>query len=182
MLDFLRQRRGDMPTLAELADLGVDGFVSAMPLSASTISHWSATHLLMPGIETPTEAVRAVEAGAHFAKFFTASTSGADARIATVTSAALHHLLPTFVTGGITRERIAPYVKARTALLGSGWDVLAADAYQQLQDQPDTRELAARLSAFLDEMTRARQAHQPELLAADGTVSLDQIPHYHPFP
>ena len=58
--EFLRAQRPRIPTLNQLCDLGVDGFVSALPLSLESIARFSTTHLLIPGVETVTEAVRIV--------------------------------------------------------------------------------------------------------------------------
>ncbi len=38
MLDFLQRRRPDMPSIGQVCDLGVDGIVSAMPLSLDTVA------------------------------------------------------------------------------------------------------------------------------------------------
>lgn len=169
MLRFLQSRRPDMPSLGALADLGVDGFVSAMPLSRQTLERFSTTHLLVPGVETVAEAVAAVEAGAHCAKFFTASLSGAEHRIRLLTSPPLHRLLPIFVTGGVTLPRIDAYFQAGAALLGP--------AYMDQQSRPDTGALAAALRSFLDETHRARRRYHPA-----SPTTLHTIPHYHPFP
>ena len=63
MLDFLQWRRPDMPSIDRLCDLGVEGIVSAMPLSLDTVARLSQTHLVIPGVESITEAVQAVNAG-----------------------------------------------------------------------------------------------------------------------
>ena len=50
---------------------------------------------------------------------------------------ALHGLLPLFVTGNVTCEKIELYVQSRVALLGSGWDLLLANRYEMLQETPN---------------------------------------------
>ena len=72
MLNFLKTRRPDMPSLDELAQLDIDGFVSMMPISLKTIEKFSKSHIIVPGVETFEQAVQAIEAGAHFTKFFNA--------------------------------------------------------------------------------------------------------------
>ncbi|NLF30097.1 MAG: hypothetical protein GX591_04320 [Planctomycetes bacterium] len=182
LFDHLRRRRPDMPSIAELADLGVHGLVSAMPLSEATLARYAATHLLMPGVETLADAVRALEAGAHFAKFFTASATGEAARVRTLTSAPTHGLLPVFVTGGVTLATVAPYVAAGAALLGSGWDVLLGPCYQQLQAKSDLTTISLALRAFLDASRDARRAHNAPMLHPDDATLLAQVPFHHPFP
>ena len=181
MLDFLRRRRPDMPSIAELASLGIDGVVSMMPLSLKTVAEYSATHIVIPGVETLTEAVQAVEAGAHFAKLFSTGPLGEHKRVATATCAATHGLPPIFVTGGVTLEKIEPYVAAGAAMLGSGWDMLLGEHYAQMQSKPDTAALTAALRRFLDEMAAARAKHLTMPTGGTQEEYLRAIPHYHPF-
>lgn len=182
ILDFLQRRRPEMPSLAQLADLGVDGFVSALPLSLDTIARWSATHLLIPGVETVGEAVRAVEAGAHFAKFFNTSSLGEHRRVALATSAALHAALPIFVTGGVILAKVDAYVEARSAVLGSGWDVILGERYRAAEEDPQTVALASALREYMTTMAESRSRHQPQLGGNSTVEYLGNLPHYHPFP
>lgn len=185
MLEFLRRRRTPpMPSLAQLSDAGADGFVSAMPLSLAAIGRWSKSHLLLPGTETVAEAVAALEAGAHFAKLFTADLVGGPARVKRLTSAPLHGLLPLFVTGGVTTERMPEYVAAGAILLGSGWDLMLGADYAALQANPDRPRIAGQLERFLTAMRNARdQFATPVAKAAslEGEVFLAALPHLHPF-
>ena len=181
MLDFQKKRQPKHPSIAELVDLDVHGLVSMMPISLETIRRYSGTHLFVPGVQTLTEAVAAVEAGAQFAKFFDLALGGEQKRAGLMTCVAVHGLIPIFVTGGVTLEKIEPYVGLRTALLGSGWDVLLGDRYAAMQEKPDMAALTAGLKAFLDAMADARSRHVP--LPKDGNLQafLDAVPHYHPF-
>lgn len=185
MLHFLKRRRTPpMPSLADLASAGADGFVSAMALSTTTIARWSRTHLLIPGVETVSEAVAVLEAGAHFAKLFTADLVGGPARVRRMTSAPLHGLLPLFVTGGISLQRIAEYVDAGAILLGAGWDLMLADRYQPLQNEPHSTALAEALKSFLVAMSDARKTFAPRIASlsvVEGRQLVDALPHYHPF-
>ena len=181
IFEFLRSRRPWIPSLAELSDLDIHGFVSALPLAPRTISHLSSTHLVIPGVETVGEAVWAVEAGAHFAKFFNTALLGEHRRVGLVMSAAFHHLLPIFVTGGVTLEKIDSYVEAGAALLGSGWDVILGDSYGSIQERPRVEELSAGLSRYLEAINRARAKHHPDLRGETTAEYLKKIPHYHPF-
>lgn len=169
LLAHLQRRRPSMPSLAMLADAGVDGFVSALPISLESVASWSRTHLVVPGVETPTEAVQALERGAHFAKLFTADLMGGAARAARMTCAATHGLIPLFITGGVTRERIADYLNAGVAMLGSGWDVILGEQYQSLQESPRPNVMAGALREFL----RTFQSHR-ETLAPEWTSSRSQ--------
>ena len=181
MLDFQKSRQPKHPSIAELVDLDIHGLVSMMPISLETVARYADTHIFVPGVQTLTEAVAAVEAGAHFAKFFDLSLGGEQKRAGLMTCVAVHGLIPIFVTGGVTLEKIEPYVALRTALLGSGWDVLLGDRYEAMQKKADTAALTAALKAFLDAMAEARSGHLS--LPTGGGVQefLDAVPHYHPF-
>ena len=181
MLRFLQRRRGDMPGIGQLCDLGVDGFVSAMPLSLETIAKLSRTHLVVPGVETVGEAVQAVQAGAHFAKLWTIIPLGEHRRVELATCAAMHGLLPIFATGGITRDKIEAYVVARAATIGTGWGVMLGDRYESMQDHPSTVELAALLRGYLETMGQARSKHCHLPNAGSTREYLAALPHYHPF-
>lgn len=181
MLQFLRKRRPDVPAIGELCDIGVDGFVSAMPLSLETVARLSETHLVIPGVETVTEAVAAVEAGAHFAKLFNVSRVGEHRRVAFATSKPVYGLLPILATGNVTVDKIEPYVKAHVALVGAGWDRLLGQRYEAMQDRPDLDAMASICRSYLDTMAAARREHQPELSGNNAQQYLKSIPHYHPF-
>lgn len=181
MLEFLRTRRPGVPTINQLCDLGVDGLVSAWPLCHATVSRLAKTHLLLPGVETVSESVQAVEAGAHFGKLFSLDRLGEHQRVALMTSSPLHGLLPIFVAGGVTRAKIESYVASRVALLGAGWGLILGERYQTMQDNPDPHELRSALRQFLETMWTARAKHQPELGGDTSARYLRTITHYHPF-
>ncbi len=183
MYSFLKRRRPDMPTMAELADLDVHGFVSFMPISPESLARFSRTHILMPGVETAPEAAAAVNAGAHFVKFYNTSALGGPKRISLVSGGAMFGLLPIFVTGGVTLNSIGDFVKAGAGLLGAGWDLLLGDDYQALQAKPDVDRISADFKKSLDAMTEARRVHLgPDALSNDDEMYLAGITHYHCFP
>ncbi len=181
MLNFLKSRRPDMPSIDELAQLDVDGFVSMMPLSAKTIKKFSSSHIIVPGVETFADAVGVVEAGAHFAKFFNASNQGGPKRISLASCAAMHALVPIFVTGGVTLDKIDPYVSSGAVLLGSGWDVLLGDKYKAIQQNPDTKVLTEALKPFLTEMANSKEKYYSLARDLKPAKYIETINHYHPF-
>ena len=181
MLDFLKHRREDMPSMGELAELEIDGMVSMMPMSVKTIEKFSDDYIMVPGVETFNDAVQAVEAGAHFAKFFNAVNSGGPKRISLATCAAMHGLLPVFVTGGVTLEKIKHYLDSGTAMVGSGWDVILGDKYQEAQEKPETKILTKELKRFIDETAQIRGIYQPLNTESEQKKYLDAVTHYHPF-
>ncbi len=181
LLTHLRLRRPDFPSLDELADLGVHGFVSALPLSERSIARLAGGHVMIPGVETAWEAVRVLEAGAHFAKLFYVAGTGEAGRIRILASAPFHGLLPLFVTGGVTLDKIEPYTLAGAAVLGSGWDVLMGSNYQAAQANPKLAELTQALSPFLTRSHDVRKQVGSPTLDTDDRRLLDTLPFVHPF-
>lgn len=182
MLEHLKRRRPDMPSIDELIGLGVHGFVSFMPISIDTIARVSETHLIAPGVETMREGVAAAEAGAQFVKYFSTAALGGPDRVALLNSAATFGLLPTFITGGVTLERVGAFIEAGASLLGSGWDLILSNDYAAQREHPDPKALADRLRAFIEATQKARcnMASQFVLEAEDADY-LRLLPHWHPF-
>jgi 2-keto-3-deoxy-6-phosphogluconate aldolase len=183
MLKHLRRRQPQMPSIADLLDAGADGIVSALPLRPETVARVSRTHLVIPGVESMTEVVQAVEHGAHFAKLFTADLMGGCDRVRRLTCAATHGLPPLFVTGGIIQRRIRDYLEAGAAMLGSGWDVILGDRYAALQDRPNQAEMAVALRGFLDAFHASRTKLMPtwaESAHMSDNAFVASLAHYVP--
>jgi len=184
MVRFDRGRGGSLPSFAELADAGADGFVSQFPFCDETIERFRRSHVLIPGAESGAEAYGLIARGAHFAKLYAVSLFGGPAYVRAVSGAPTHGLLPFFVTGGVSRERIPGYVEAGATLLGGGWDIMLGADYAPLQEKPEMGRLVGALTACLTTFREARRRQQPELAtAAAGTDEeyLRAIRHYHPF-
>lgn len=182
-LQHLQRRLPDMPSIRQLMEVGADGIVSALPLRCEMITAISPDCLVIPGVETATEAVQAIESGAHFAKLFTADLMGGDRRVQRLTCAATHRLLPLFITGGITLEKIVGYLGAGAALLGSGWDIILGQRYQDLQDRPNVGQLSAALKTFLQQFAESRTSISPgwkEGQLLDDAAFLMRQEHYVP--
>lgn len=79
----------------------------------------------IPGVMTPTEAVRAVEAGADYVKVFPAATLG-PAHLASM--AAPLSQLSMVPTGGVTLETVADFVDAGAVAVGVGSALVDTDA------------------------------------------------------
>lgn len=181
LLNHLQRRQPNMPSIHALLEAGVDGIVSALPLGPATIERVSRTHLVMPGVETASEAVAVVGHGAQFAKLWTADLSGGPARVARLTCAATHGLLPLFVTGGVTVERVGGYINAGAAVVGSGWDVILGADYQLLQKDKavDPVKLARACEVFFDAVTAAR-VDSSRWPRSDDPAYAERLSHFVP--
>lgn len=80
---------------------------------------------VIPGIATPTEAVRAYEAGADLVKLFPASALGPEYLAAL--SGPLSQI-PVVPTGGITADNAGAFVEAGAVAVGAGSAILDAEA------------------------------------------------------
>ena len=142
-------------TIGELATY-VDGFVSMLPYSDETLQKYSRTHLCIPAAETGGEALRQVKSGAAFIKVL-----GPDFSF----SKRLHALptfgyCPTYITGGVTRERMQEAFVAGNMLCAAGFDVvLRGENPAALTPE----KVAALITSFVETAKREREAANPGL-------------------
>ena len=172
----MRGRHPQLMTLQQLADAGVDGFVSMLGWSLESIRKYSPTHLVIPSAHTATQAFLQTGAGAHFQKL---SGTNLDL-VKQCRMPPTFEFCPVFVTGGVTTERMRDAMEAGAILLASGFDVL-------LKGRPTdigVKEIAEALTLYVETAQEARRAVWPEVAAAVGAdrqAWLDSLPHYHPF-
>ena len=156
--EIVAERKKKFPQLMTLSELApyVDGFVSMLPYSDETLQRYGRTHLCIPTAESGGDALRQVRAGAAIIKVL-----GPD-----LTLAKRLHALPTFnycptyVTGGITVERMDEAFAAGNILTATGFDVLLRGV------EPSTLTpalVAERIRAFVDAAKAARDRAHPSL-------------------
>lgn len=172
----MRRRHPQLLTIAELADLGVDGFVSMIGWSEESISLYSKDFLVAPVSMTVSEAFFQIAAGAHFAKILGPEVD----LVKKVRSAAAFDYCPVFVTGGMTPERIPPTIDAGAILVGSGFDL----TLKSYDSKATAKDVATEMRRYMDAVCNARDNKYPELSATadkDDTSWLQALPHYTPF-
>lgn len=105
-------------TTVRLAHLAGARFVVSPTLNSEVLScahrYGMAT---LPGVGSPTEALRAVEAGADFAKLFPASAYGPGSARDFLAACPQVALVP---TGGVTLENAPDYIRAGAVAVGIG--------------------------------------------------------------
>ena len=118
----VNQMKGRFPQLMTIAELApfVDGYVSMLPYSDETLKKYSQTHLCIPAASTGGVALRQISAGACFIKVL-----GPDFGF----SKSLHALptfnyCPTYITGGVTCERMEEAFAAGNMICAAGFDVV----------------------------------------------------------
>ena len=162
-VEIVNERASIFPQIMTLSELAphVDGFVSMLPFSNETLEKYRDTHLCIPAAETGGEALRQVKHGAAFIKVL-----GPDFSF----SKHLHtqptfDYCPTYITGGITAERMSEAFSAGNILTASGFDVILKDT------PPDslTAELVAeRIDAFVNAAKTARAEFRPSLRGCEN--------------
>ena len=115
----MKKRHPQLLTVAELAPF-VDGFVSMLPYSNETLEAYKATHLMIPTAETSGEALRQMSHGATVIK-----VCGPDFSFSKKLHAApTFNYCPTFITGGVTVERMEEAFSAGNVLTAAGFDLI----------------------------------------------------------
>lgn len=176
MIHQARNRHPQLMTLAEMAELGVDGFVTMVGFHEETIRRFGAKHLMFSSVMTLPEAYRATVAGAHFCKMF---GPGADL-VKLCRGEGGFGFCPIMVTGGVTLDRVTPLITAGAAVLGSGFELI-------LRGQPDTqtpKAIASILRQYIETAQEAQRLSWPVLAkaaSADMETWLSCLPHHHPF-
>ena len=145
-----------------------------LPYSDKTLEQYGRTHLCIPTAETSGEALRQIKSGASFIK-----VTGPDFSF----SKRLHALptfgyCPTFLTGGVTLERMDEVFEAGNILCASGFDVVLKG------EDPATltaEKTAERITSFVEGAKRAREKANPQLRESE-TMSdeafLEALPNY----
>ena len=174
--DIVNERKSRFPQLMTLAQLApyVDGFVSMLPYSDETLQKYRNTHLCIPTADGGGEALRQIKSGAAVIKVL-----GPDLSL----SKRLHALptfnyCPTYVTGGITVERMDEVFTLGNILCATGFDVLLRGI-----EPPELAAefVAQQLRAFVDAAKEARDKAYPELKNSEALSDeefLRALPNY----
>ena len=156
--NVIRQMKGKFPQLMTIAELApfVDGFVSMLPYSDATLEKYSTTHLCIPTAQTSGEALRQVGKGAAFIKVLGPDFAFSKSLHATPTFG----YCPTYITGGVTRERMGEAFAAGNVLCAAGFDVVLKG------ENPETitpERVAELLRSFVETAKAARAEVNPPL-------------------
>jgi 2-keto-3-deoxy-6-phosphogluconate aldolase len=172
----VRRQHPQMLTIAQLADLGVDGFVSMIGWSEQSIRRYSAVHLVIPTAMTVNEAFEQVGYGAHFIKLLGPDVSF----VKRCRADAAFGYCPIMVTGGMTCQQIPAAIEAGAVLVGAGFDLTLKGHTKDV----DPKTIASVLKEYQAVVKKARTACYPQLAAnsdSNKELWLDSLPHYHPF-
>lgn len=172
-VSFLKKKR-DFPSLDELYHLNADGIVSMLPFRKETYETYNKEWLFFPGVETAAEALQQLRWGAHLIKFFNAEVFGGPRRIRTLQGPS-HGIFPVVVTGGMTRDKVMPYMESSALALAAGFDIILGERYQEMQESPDAAFIRSRLEGYVRAVAEARaklgQSHWAEIEDADALLT-----------
>ena len=169
----MKEKHPQLLTVAELAPF-VDGFVSMLPYSNETLEKYRQTHLMIPTAESSGEALRQMSHGATLIK-----VCGPDFSFSKKLHAApTFNYCPTFITGGVTVERMEDAFAAGNILTAAGFDLILKG------EDPTTlspEKVAQKLSVYLAAAKEAREKAQPWTKGAEALSDkefLAVFPHY----
>ncbi len=174
--EIVAERRRLYPQLLTIKELApyVDGLVSMLPYSDETLRAYASTHLCVPTAESGADALRQIKGGACFVKIL-----GPDLTL----SRRLHALptfnyCPTYITGGVTVERMEEVYGVGNLLSATGFDVILRGLSA---DELTPEVVAERLRAFAEAAKNARDKAHPSLrdtAELSDEEFLQRLPNY----
>jgi len=169
----MKEKYPQIMTIDELAPY-VDGFVSMLPYTDETLKKYRNTHISIPAAETSGEAFRQMKSGAAFIK-----TCGPDFSFSkTLHAVPTFNYCPTFITGGVNRDRMDEAFEAGNILCAAGLElVLKGEKPEKL-----TAERVAELvSLYINAAKEAREKVNPNLKDIENMSDeefLNALPNY----
>ena len=167
VMNQLKSKYPQCMTIDQLAPY-VDGFVSILPYSDETLHKYGKSHICIPAAETGGEALRQVRAGAAFIKVIGPDMSFSQK----LHSAPTFGYCPTYITGGITRERMDEAFRAGNVLCAAGFDVILRG------EDPKTltaERVAELITSFVDTAKKARVLVNPGMADLEKMSDRDFI-------
>jgi len=151
----MKEQYSQLMTIDEIAPYA-DGFVSMLPYTDETLKKYHDTHLMIPAAETSGEAFRQMKNGASFIKVCGPDFSFSKKLHATPT----FNYCPTFITGGVNRERMEEAFEAGNVLCAAGIELVLKD------EKPETltaEKVAELVRLYINTAKEMREKIFPEL-------------------
>ena len=171
-----KTRHPQLLTLSELAEIGVDGFVSMVGWKLENIVKYSSTHIVCPCAQTVREAFLQLGAGSHFIKVLGPRVDFVE----TCRKSPTFGACPIMITGGMSLKRIDAAVEAGAVIIGTGFDLLLKGRPSDSSSQT----VADILKRYVKAVKESRANYFPDMTAAIGgdvETWLNSLPHVHPF-
>lgn len=173
VVEQIKQKNSQLLTIDEVAPY-VDGLVSMLPYSDKTIEKYKDSHIIIPTAETSGEALRQISAGATFIK-----VCGPDFSFSkSLHAAPTFNYCPTFITGGVTLERMREAYEMGNVLTAAGFDLIlkGEDAKTLTKER-----VCERLLKFINTAKTARAEIYPQLKDIDKMTDsefISALPNY----
>lgn len=177
--DIIRKakvRHPQLLTLSELAEMGVDGFVSMVGWKLENIEKYSSTHIVCPCAETVREAFLQLGAGSHFIKVLGPSLEF----VKNCRKGPTFGACPIMITSGMNLEKIDAAVAAGAVIIGTGFDLLLNNQFSNIS----CRQVTDILKQYCQTVKESRAKYFPEMgeaIGRDAETWLNSLPHIHPF-
>ena len=163
-------------TLSELAEMGVDGFVSMVGWKLESIEKYASTHIVCPCAETVREAFLQLGAGSHFIKVLGPSMEV----VKNCRKSPTFGACPVMITGGMNLERIDAAISAGAVIIGTGFDLLLKKQTPGIS----SGQVTDIVKQYINAVKESRAKYYPEMAEAigrDAETWLNSLPHIHPF-
>ena len=176
IVKHMHRKNPGLMTIAEIADIGVDGFVSMIGWTEESIRKYAPTHMVCPTAMTVREALLQTAAGAHFQKL-----AGNDiGLVKRCRGAAAFDYCPILVTGGQTVEAMPDTFNAGAAMVATGFDL----SLKGCDKDVSTSDIATVIQKYLNAAQQAQSTAFPKLETVKDAPRdqwLTALPHWHPF-
>lgn len=135
-------------TAARCIDAGA-GFLTSPGFDPKVIEFAAKRDIaVLPGALTPTEVIRAWEAGADFVKVFPCAEVGGEKYIKALKTSLPQ--IPLIAAGGVNQQTAGKYILAGATAIGVGSELIPAEAIERRQSKR-IRELSLRFAGFVKE-------------------------------
>lgn len=161
-----------LPSVAEVADAGVDYLVSALNFSEAAYQQYAGRIAMVPGCGSATEIVEQYANGANLCKLFPAKQIGGPAYVKAI-DPAIHKLISIVPTGGTTAENIPDYIAAGVLVLGGSFSLIPKESLNTIIDNKDYALLSSEIKKVKHLIDECRAKKYPGL--DFKTASLEQI-------
>jgi 2-dehydro-3-deoxyphosphogluconate aldolase/(4S)-4-hydroxy-2-oxoglutarate aldolase len=142
----------DADTVTRAVNAGADFVVSPCLLPDVIAAARAANVAMLPGALTPTEILEAVRAGASLVKVFPAHAMGGPSYIRSLRGPFPD--IPLVPTGGVSLETVGDYIRAGSAAVGVGSELISRDALAR----GDFDAIGALAKRFMQAVAKARGA------------------------
>jgi len=161
--DFLQKRGPRFPSIKTAAENGADFLVSMIAFNAETYRRHKNIPII-PGVETPNEAIVQLGYGASLVKFSAPMLKGGPVYFKTmVNSGPIHFGLPLLITGGMRPDMIGKYVEVGMLVAVAGFDLILGEKYNAMRRKPDMQAVKDALADYIKAFADARAKYMPHV-------------------